>query len=65
LVARAISLAIKITDLKKSFGKKGEREVLRLLADDVPDTDASELVRAVAFQPATSVEVGVPRFFDG
>jgi UDP-glucuronate 4-epimerase len=50
--------------LEAALGRKAELQMLPLQAGDVPDTEAdvSDLVEAVGFRPATSVEEGVGKF---
>ncbi len=50
--------------LEQCLGKKAKMEMLPLQAGDVPDTEAdvSELISAVDYRPAVSVEAGVAAF---
>jgi UDP-glucuronate 4-epimerase len=50
--------------LEAALGRKAELQMLPLQAGDVPDTEAdvSDLVSAVGFKPATTVEEGVGKF---
>ena len=55
-----------IRAIEDTLGKKAEMEMLPLQQGDVPDTyaDASELVSAVGYKPATPVEEGVRAFIE-
>jgi UDP-glucuronate 4-epimerase len=59
-----VSLETYIEALEEVLGKTAERELLPLQPGDVPDTyaDASELVNAVGYKPATPVLEGVAEF---
>jgi UDP-glucuronate 4-epimerase len=50
--------------LEQCLGKKAQMEMLPLQAGDVPDTEAdvSELIGAVEYRPAVSVEAGAAEF---
>ncbi|MDD2468467.1 MAG: NAD-dependent epimerase [Desulfobulbus sp.] len=52
--------------LEECLGKKAEKNFLPMQQGDVPATyaDVSDLVAAVGFKPATSIETGVCRFVD-
>jgi UDP-glucuronate 4-epimerase len=52
--------------LEECLGKKAEKNFLPMQKGDVPATyaDVSDLVAAIGFQPATSIESGVRRFVD-
>ncbi|MGI6657278.1 MAG: NAD-dependent epimerase [Desulfobulbus sp.] len=52
--------------LEDCLGKKAKKRMLPMQDGDVPATyaDVSDLVEAVGFKPATSIEVGVQRFVD-
>ncbi|MGE4559290.1 MAG: NAD-dependent epimerase [Desulfobulbus sp.] len=52
--------------LEECLGKKAEKNFLPMQKGDVPATyaDVSELVSAVGFKPATSIETGVHRFVE-
>lgn len=52
--------------LEQCLGRKAQMQMLPLQAGDVPDTEAdvSELIAAVDYQPAVSVEEGVGRFVE-
>ena len=53
-----------IDAIERALGRKAQRNLLPLQPGDVPDTyaDVSELVRAVGYKPATSIEEGVGAF---
>lgn len=59
-----VKLMSYVQAIEKALSKKAELELLPLQPGDVPDTyaDASALVNAVGYQPATPVEEGVARF---
>jgi UDP-glucuronate 4-epimerase len=61
-----VKLTEYIEAAEEVLGRKAKRELLPLQAGDVPDTyaDASELVKAVDYKPATPVAVGVRAFVD-
>ena len=61
---RPIELLRYIEVLEECLGRKAIRIMKPLQPGDVPDTwaDVSELVAAVAYQPATPIEVGVRNF---
>ncbi len=63
---RPIELLRYIEVLEECLGRKAIRIMKPLQPGDVPDTwaDVSELVAAVAYQPATPIEVGVRNFVD-
>ena len=52
--------------LEDCLGKKAQKNFLPMQPGDVPATyaDVSDLVKAVGFQPATSIESGVCRFVE-
>ena len=52
--------------LEDCLGKKAEKNLLPLQPGDVPDTyaDVTDLVKAVDYKPATTVEEGVAAFVD-
>ena len=52
--------------LEDCLGKKAEKNLLPLQPGDVPDTyaDVTDLVKAVDYKPATTVEDGVAAFVD-
>jgi len=52
-----------IAAIEKAVGKKAEMEMLPMQPGDVPDTyaDVSELVKAVNYKPATSLETAVEK----
>jgi UDP-glucuronate 4-epimerase len=62
--AEPVELLRYIAVLEQSLGRKAEMEMLPLQAGDVPDTEAdvSELIRAVAYAPKVSVDIGVANF---
>jgi UDP-glucuronate 4-epimerase len=59
-----VTLTDYIEALEEALGRRAIRELLPLQPGDVPDTfaDASELVKAVGYKPATPVREGVERF---
>jgi UDP-glucuronate 4-epimerase len=63
---RPIELLRYIEVLEECLGRKAERIMKPLQPGDVPDTyaDVSELIRAVGYQPATPIEVGVRNFVE-
>ena len=63
---RPIELLRYIEVLEQCLGRKAERIMKPLQPGDVPDTfaDVSELIAAVGYQPATTIEVGVRNFVD-
>jgi UDP-glucuronate 4-epimerase len=63
---RPIELLRYIEVLEQCLGRKAERVMKPLQPGDVADTyaDVSELIRAVDYQPATPIEVGVRKFVD-
>jgi UDP-glucuronate 4-epimerase len=52
--------------LEECLGKKAQKNFLPLQPGDVPATyaDVDDLVHAVGFKPATSIETGIKRFVD-
>ncbi|MBW2592198.1 MAG: NAD-dependent epimerase [Deltaproteobacteria bacterium] len=52
--------------IEKALGKDAEKEFLDLQPGDVPATyaDIDDLMQAVGFQPATSIEEGIARFIE-
>jgi UDP-glucuronate 4-epimerase len=63
---RPVELLRYIEVLEQCLGRKAERIMKPLQPGDVPDTfaDVSELIRAVGYQPATPIEVGVRNFVE-
>jgi UDP-glucuronate 4-epimerase len=63
---RPIELLRYIEVLEECLGRKAVRVMKPLQPGDVPDTfaDVSELIRAVDYQPATPIEVGVRNFVE-
>lgn len=61
-----VNLMRYIEVLEECLGKKAEKNLLPLQPGDVPDTfaDVSDLVDAVGYKPATTVEEGVAAFVD-
>ena len=61
-----VNLMKYIEVLEQCLGKTAERNLLPLQPGDVPDTfaDVSDLVDAVGYKPATSVEDGVAAFVE-
>lgn len=61
-----VKLAEYIEAVEEALDKTAIKEMLPLQPGDVPDTyaDASELVKAVGYKPATSVRVGVAAFIE-
>jgi UDP-glucuronate 4-epimerase len=61
-----VQLSHYIATLEECLGRKAIRNLLPLQAGDVPDTfaDVQDLVRDVAYKPATTVEQGVRAFVD-
>jgi UDP-glucuronate 4-epimerase len=59
-----VQLSRYIEAIEAALGRKAVKELLPLQMGDVPDTyaDVSELYRAVAYKPATPVDVGVANF---
>jgi UDP-glucuronate 4-epimerase len=52
--------------IEECLGRKAQINMLPLQAGDVPETfaDIDDLIADVGYRPATSIEVGVPRFVD-
>ncbi|HET7438490.1 MAG TPA: capsular biosynthesis protein CpsI, partial [Nitrospira sp.] len=52
--------------LEQALGKNAEKKLMPLQPGDVPATyaDIEDLSRDVGFKPATSIEVGIPRFVE-
>lgn len=52
--------------LEETLGRKAEKRLLPMQPGDVPETyaDIEDLERDVGFRPATSLEVGIPRFVE-
>lgn len=52
--------------IEKALGKNAEKEFLDMQPGDVPATyaDIDDLMQAVGFQPATSIEEGIARFIE-
>ncbi|MEY4705364.1 MAG: hypothetical protein RL042_1569 [Nitrospirota bacterium] len=50
--------------LEQTIGKKAKKKLLPIQPGDVPATyaDIADLSRDIRFKPATSIEVGIPRF---
>jgi UDP-glucuronate 4-epimerase len=63
---KPVELLRYIEVLEQCLGRKAQMEMLPLQAGDVPDTEAdvSELIAAVGYRPAVSVEEGVRRFVE-
>jgi UDP-glucuronate 4-epimerase len=63
---RPVELLRYIEVLEECLGRKAVRVLKPLQPGDVPDTsaDVSELIRAVGYQPATPIEVGVRKFVE-
>ena len=61
---RPVELQHFIEVLERALGKKAEKKLMPLQPGDVPETyaDIGDLTRDVGFKPATSIEVGIPRF---
>ena len=61
-----VNLMHYIEVLEDCLGKKAEKNLLPLQPGDVPDTyaDVTDLVSAVGYKPATSVETGIAAFVD-
>lgn len=61
-----VKLTEYIEAVEDALGRKAEKEFLPLQPGDVPETfaDASELVQAVGYRPATPVRVGVQKFVE-
>ncbi len=61
-----VNLMRYIEVLEECLGKKAEKNLLPLQPGDVPDTyaDVTDLVNAVDYKPATTVEDGVAAFVD-
>ena len=61
-----VNLMRYIEVLEDCLGKKAEKNLLPLQPGDVPDTyaDVTDLVKAVDYKPATTVEEGVAAFVD-
>ena len=61
-----VGLMDMITTLERCLGREADKRYLPMQAGDVKATwaDASKLVDAVAYQPATSLDVGVQAFVD-
>jgi UDP-glucuronate 4-epimerase len=52
--------------LEISLGRKADKEMLPMQAGDVPDSHASidAIRRDHGFEPATSIETGIPKFVE-
>jgi len=52
--------------LEQTIGKKAKKKLLPIQPGDVPATyaDIKDLTQDVGFQPATPIEVGIPRFVE-
>jgi UDP-glucuronate 4-epimerase len=52
--------------IEQKLGKKAVRNMMPLQEGDVPETyaDVEDLMRAVDFKPATSIEAGIEKFID-
>jgi len=52
--------------IEQCLGRKAHMNMLPLQAGDVPETfaDIDDLIADVGYRPATSIEIGVPRFVD-
>lgn len=61
-----VQLTTYINCIEQHLGKKAIIKLLPLQAGDVPDTfaDVDNLIKAVDYQPSTSVEVGISKFID-
>ncbi len=61
-----VNLMRYIEVLEECLGKKAEMNLLPLQPGDVPDTyaDVTDLVKAVDYKPATTVEEGIAAFVD-
>jgi UDP-glucuronate 4-epimerase len=64
--SRSEDLLRMISLIEDACGKKAERELLPLQPGDVPDTyaDISAIRNDMGFEPATTIDVGVPRFVE-
>jgi UDP-glucuronate 4-epimerase len=61
---RAVEVTRVVELLEHEFGRKAKIELVAMQLGDVPETcaDVDDLMRAVGFRPATSIEEGVRRF---
>lgn len=61
-----VELLVFIEAIEKKLGKKAEKNLLPIQVGDVPETfaDVSNLKKAIAYKPDTSVEEGVGKFID-
>lgn len=61
-----VELGYFIEVIEKKLGKKAKKNLLPIQDGDVPETyaDVDDLMRAVDFKPATSIEAGVGKFID-
>ena len=61
-----IAEALDIEVIEKKLGKKAIRNLLPIQDGDVPETyaDVDDLMRAVDFKPATSIETGIGKFIE-
>jgi UDP-glucuronate 4-epimerase len=61
-----VELLYIIEVIEEKLGKKAIKNFLPLQDGDVPETfaDIDDLVRAVGFKPATSIEAGIGKFID-
>jgi UDP-glucuronate 4-epimerase len=52
--------------LETCLGRKAEKQLLPMQAGDVPETyaDVDDLMRAVGFRPATTIDEGIARFVE-
>ena len=64
--SRSEELMPMIALLEKACGRKAELELLPMQPGDVPETfaDISAIRRDLGFQPATTIQTGIPLFVD-
>ena len=62
----AVELGRVVEILEGCLGREARKRLLPLQPGDVPDAvaEASDLLEAVGYRPATPVETGIPRFVD-
>lgn len=61
---RAVDLLHFISVIERCLGRSAIKTLMPLQPGDVPETFANidDLIRDTGFQPATSIEIGIPRF---
>jgi UDP-glucuronate 4-epimerase len=53
-----------VAPLEQELGRQVHKELMSMQPGDVPTTyaDIDDLIRDIDFRPATSIEVGIPKF---